>query len=90
MKQTISDIVKFSELLKTEKKNQAEVVRQPVHVVYGGANLYTRKTPRKLGDIALQTLEKYLPNAASFAEVLGFREETAQKIYRKVLEKLTV
>ncbi len=31
--------------------------RAPVHVVYGGANLFKSDTPSKLGKIALKSLE---------------------------------
>ena len=41
--------------------------RAPVHVVYGGANLFKAETPAKLGAIALKSLETYAPNFARFA-----------------------
>ena len=36
--------------------------RQPVHTVYGGANLFKAGFATKLGDIALKTLDTYAPN----------------------------
>ncbi|MBS1941251.1 MAG: phosphoenolpyruvate kinase [Bacteroidetes bacterium] len=39
--------------------------RQPVHTVYGGADLFTAETAQKMGNAALKTL---LDNAADFAE----------------------
>lgn len=89
MKQTIADIEKLSEILSRRAENNvAAAEREPVHVVYGGANLYMRQTPRKLGKIALQTLEKYAPQAESFSEIFGLETETAQIVYQKTVEKL--
>jgi len=51
--------------------------RQPVHVMYGGAHLFKADTARKLGDIALRSLETYAPDFATFARVFdlpGARE----------------
>lgn len=42
--------------------------RSPVHVVYGGANLYKADTPAKLGTIALKSLETYAANFVEFAD----------------------
>ena len=49
----------------------ANIERTPVHVVYGGADRYSADTPRKLGDIALKTLQEYAPNFAAFALSVG-------------------
>ncbi len=45
--------------------------RQPVHVVYGGAHLYRSRTTRRLGDLALRSLEEYAPDFAAFARAIG-------------------
>lgn len=45
--------------------------RSPVHVVYGGAHLFKAGTPRKLGDIALNTLEANSNNIVDFAMAVG-------------------
>ncbi|HRD95546.1 MAG TPA: hypothetical protein PLA97_03975 [Rubrivivax sp.] len=45
--------------------------RQPVHTVYGGANLFRAGFAAKLGEVALRTLETYAPNYHVFARVLG-------------------
>ena len=45
--------------------------RQPVHTVYGGANLFKAGFAAKLGEVALKTLETYAPNYHVFARVLG-------------------
>lgn len=42
--------------------------RAPVHVVYGGADRYSANTPKKLGEIALATLQTFAPNFVEFAK----------------------
>ncbi len=37
--------------------------RQPVHTVYGGANLFKSDTCKKMGEIALRNLQTYAPNS---------------------------
>jgi citrate lyase beta subunit len=44
--------------------------RQPVHTVYGGANLFKADTCVKMGDIALKNLRTYAPNFVALANVL--------------------
>ncbi|MEO7271926.1 MAG: aldolase/citrate lyase family protein [Vicinamibacterales bacterium] len=45
--------------------------RHPVHVVYGGAQLFRANTPRRLGDLALAALNEYAPDARAFAAAVG-------------------
>lgn len=45
--------------------------RQPVHTVYGGAHLFQAGTARRLGDLALVTLDEYAPDAFTFARAVG-------------------
>jgi citrate lyase beta subunit len=47
--------------------------RQPVHTIYGGANLFKRDSARRLGDMALVSLREYAPDFAVFARVIGLR-----------------
>lgn len=44
--------------------------RHPVHVVYGGAHLFTAKTPTKLGEIAIRSIENFAPDFVSFANAV--------------------
>lgn len=44
--------------------------RQPVHTVYGGAHLFKADAGKKLGSVALRTVEQYAPNFAAFARAL--------------------
>ena len=62
--------------------------RQPVHTVYGGAHLFSSDTAKKLGDLALRSLDTYAPDAAAFAEAIGIRGDLAPKVYQRVREKL--
>ena len=47
--------------------------RQPVHTVYGGANLFKSDTCVKMGNIALKNLQTYAPNFVALADVLQFK-----------------
>ncbi|MEO7094120.1 MAG: phosphoenolpyruvate kinase [Polyangiales bacterium] len=68
--------------------------RQPVHTVYGGANLFSADSAKKLGALGLKSLDEYAPDAAAFAKALhapgqdGIPEALAAKIYARVVEKL--
>ena len=44
--------------------------RQPVHTVYGGANLFKSDTALKMGEIALRSLHNYAPDFVSLARIL--------------------
>ncbi|MDE2491148.1 MAG: phosphoenolpyruvate kinase [Elusimicrobia bacterium] len=62
--------------------------RQPVHTVYGGAHLFKSDSPKKLGELALRSLSRYAPDAATFALALGLDEPLAHKVYDRVVDKL--
>ena len=44
--------------------------RQPVHTVYGGAQLYKAETTRRLGELSIAALDAYAPDALAFAHAL--------------------
>ena len=46
--------------------------RQPVHTVYGGAQIFKSDTARKLGNAALQALTENAPTFIDFARALEF------------------
>lgn len=46
--------------------------RQPVHTVYGGAQLYKSETTRRLGELAVASMERYGSDPFEFAEGVGF------------------
>lgn len=60
--------------------------RQPVHTVYGGAQLYKAGASKKLGDLALRSLNTYAADAAEFGQLLGLVD--AEKIHARVINKL--
>ena len=41
--------------------------RQPVHTVYGGADLFSHNSVEKMGSVALKAFKKYAPNFVAFA-----------------------
>src|SRR5215471_10219731 len=47
--------------------------RQPIHVVYGGAHLFRAGTARRLGELALKSLDDYAPDFAAFARAIALR-----------------
>lgn len=63
-------------------------MRQPVHVVYGGAHLFKSDTTRRLGNLAERALAEYAPASATLAEALGIRDDLAATVYQRVVEKL--
>jgi len=63
--------------------------RQPVHVVYGGAHLFKADTVRKLGAVALRSLQEFAPDAATLAEAFDLDPALAGRIYPRVVDKLT-
>lgn len=66
--------------------------RQPVHTVYGGANLFKADTCVKMGEISLKNLQTYAPDFISLAKVLKFDgydqlpddEKKAAKLVKKL------
>lgn len=45
--------------------------RQPVHTVYGGAQIFRADSAVKLGEAALKSLDDHAPDFAAFARALG-------------------
>ena len=62
--------------------------RQPVHTVYGGADLFRADTARRLGDLALRSLETYAPDAATMASAIGMSSALAVRVRERVVAKL--
>ncbi len=63
--------------------------RQPVHTVYGGAQLFKAETPARLGTIALDLIRNYAPDADSFAQCLGLAAgEFASAVFQRTVAKL--
>ena len=64
--------------------------RQPVHTLYGGANLFKSDSPITLGYRALEILETYAPNHEVFSNAFGLTggKDFSKRIYDKVVAKL--
>jgi citrate lyase beta subunit len=63
--------------------------RQPVHTVYGGANLFKADTCVKMGDIALKNLQTYAPNFVALANVLQLNGYDHLPRHQSEIEALT-
>jgi len=62
--------------------------RQPVHTVYGGAQVFQSDSASKLGALAQRALETYAPEPRDLAQVLGLPDELAGRIFERVVSKL--
>ncbi len=62
--------------------------RQPVHTVYGGAQLFSSTTTSKLGDLALQFAEEWVASSDDLVTILGMDPEVASRVHPAVLDKL--
>ena len=64
--------------------------RQPIHTVYGGAQLYRAETTKRLGELALRSMATYARDAGEFASGVGFTRDPklAAVVYERVLAKL--
>ena len=62
--------------------------RQPVHTVYGGAQVFKSDSAPKLGALALRALDNFAPDAATFGSAIGLPERLAPVVMARVREKL--
>jgi citrate lyase beta subunit len=63
--------------------------RQPVHTVYGGAQLFAADSVPKLGAIALRAMNQYMADAATLGSALGIAAHPAlDTINTRVRDKL--
>lgn len=79
MKLTLTDSDTQSILARLAESNQKHSSlypgdssdRQPVHTVYGGANLFKAGAAQKLGSLAQRALSTYAPDFCSLARIVG-------------------
>ena len=79
MKLTLTDALKNPILTNLKTANIAyqniykgdSEARQPVHTVYGGANLFAHDTAARFSTAALKNLTTYAPNFAVLAKIIG-------------------
>ena len=68
--------------------------RQPVHTVYGGAQLFAADTVPKLGQLARRAMEEYAPDPRSLADAIGLSPtdpaavRLAESVHSRVGDKL--
>ncbi|MBX7171833.1 MAG: hypothetical protein K1X72_12805 [Pyrinomonadaceae bacterium] len=75
----------FDSNLSSEIRNPQSAIRNPVHVVYGGADRFSAETSAKFGKLALQSLEKYAPNFVEFANAMWLKGCDTLPIYEDVI-----
>ena len=63
--------------------------RQPVHVMYGGAQLFKADLAQKLGATALTALREHAPTADIFAAAIGLDPALGDRVYLRIIDKLT-
>jgi citrate lyase beta subunit len=93
MKKTFSNSLLadvFASLEQTEIPNPKSQIpnRSPVHVVYGGANLFKADTPQKLGKLALKSLDAYAPDFAEFARAMWLAGADTLPLYEDAVREL--
>jgi citrate lyase beta subunit len=63
--------------------------RQPVHTVYGGADLFGPATAGRLGELARRFLDEYAPDAETLADIVGWDDPAlGPVVFERVREKL--
>ena len=62
--------------------------RQPVHTVYGGAQLFKSDTTGKIGAVGLRVLEEHGVDPFVFARAIGVADAHAETVWNRVVEKL--
>jgi len=76
-----------SKLQQTIRSPQSQI-RNPVHVVYGGADRFSAQTPAKFGKLALQSIGNYAPNFVEFANAMWLKGCDTLPIYEDVVADL--
>ncbi len=64
------------------------MLRQPVHTVYGGAHLFRADSARRLGDVALRTLEQHLASPSDVTPIFGIDGALAESVWQRTRAKL--
>ncbi|MFP3883622.1 MAG: DUF6986 family protein [Actinomycetota bacterium] len=62
--------------------------RQPVHTVYGGAQLFSHDTAVRLGSMARDFAAKWASGPAEFEQILGLESALAERVHGAVMAKL--
>lgn len=62
--------------------------RQPVHTVYGGAQLFTADTMTRLGELAVEFAGRWVAEPSDLAGIVDLDPGLAERVHRAVNEKL--
>jgi citrate lyase beta subunit len=64
--------------------------QQPVHTLYGGAQLYKAGATKKIGELSLKAFNKYAPDAKTLAKALSLPgdQNLWQQVHQRVSAKL--
>ncbi len=62
--------------------------RQPVHTVYGGAQLFSHDTAVRLGSMARDFAARWTPEPTEFEQILDLEPALAERVHRAVMAKL--
>jgi len=87
-KETLLSSLKIANLTFQQTYPGDKPDRQPVHTVYGGANLFKSDTCVKMGEVALRSLQTYAPNFVVLADVLQLRGFLDLPSSEKKIDKL--
>jgi citrate lyase beta subunit len=64
--------------------------RQPVHTVYGGAQLFGADSTAKIGGVARKAMDEYAPTPAMLGEALGLSDQPLlEVVHARIREKLS-
>ena len=64
--------------------------QQPVHTLYGGAQLYKAGATKKIGELSLKAFNNYAPDAKTLAKALDLpgNQQLWEQIHQRVISKL--
>ncbi|MFN4150647.1 MAG: DUF6986 family protein, partial [Candidatus Sericytochromatia bacterium] len=86
---SIKGIFDSVNLISSNNKKEIFTNRQPIHTLYGGANLFKSDSIKKMSSLALKSFNEYIPNANVLSDLLSIDDiNLSETIYKKVCEKL--
>lgn len=86
---SITEIFDSISLISLNNKKEIITNRQPIHTLYGGANLFKSDSIKKMSSLALKSFNEYMPNHNVLSDLLSINDfNLAEIIYKKVYEKL--
>jgi len=62
--------------------------RQPIHTVYGGAQIFSSDTARKMSVTSLKSLKEMAPNSQALVKALGLEETADQKLWSQIYSRI--